>query len=108
MRPKGAAIRGHGTKEAIVGRKLWGGTHMIGTVRDSRRFSPVGLFRRHYLFLREANISRVVLVQARIRGDQILFLHAAVGLLQGVQLQGVMIVVLLTIGLENAPGEVGG
>ena len=41
-------------------------------------------------------------------GDQILFLHAAVVLLQGVQLRGVMIVVLLTIGLENAPGEVGG
>ena len=50
----------------------------------------------------------MVLVQARIRGDQILFLHAAVALLQGVQLRGVMIVVLLTIGLENAPGEVGG
>lgn len=50
----------------------------------------------------------MVLVQARIQGDRILFLHAAVGLLQGVQLRGVMIVVLLTIGLENAPGEVGG
>ena len=81
---------------------------MIGHVRGSSRVTPVGLFRRHYLFLREVNISKVVLVQARIRGDQIFFLHAAVGLLQGVQLRGVMIVVLLTIGLENAPGEVGG
>ena len=81
---------------------------MIGHVRGSIRVRPVGLFRRHYLFLREVNISRVVLVQARIRGDHILFLHAAVGLLQGVQHRGVMIVVLLTIGLENAPAEVGG
>ena len=108
MNPKGTAIRGHATRAAIASRRLGGGTHMIGHVRGSIRVRPVGLFRRHYLFLREVNISRVVLVQARIRGDQILFLHAAVGLLQGVQLRGVMIVVLLTIGLENAPGEVGG
>ena len=81
---------------------------MIGPVRGSSRVKPVGLFRRHYLFLREANISRVVLKQARIRGAQNPFLHAAVGLLQCVQLWGIMIVVLLTIGLENAPAEVGG
>lgn len=72
---------------------------MIGPIRGSNRVSPVGLFRRHYLFLREDSVSRMVLVQSRVQGNQIPFLHAAVGSLQGVQLRGIIIVVLLTIGL---------
>ena len=78
---------------------------MIGPARDSSRVSPVGLFRRHYLLLREVSVTGVVLVRARVRGDQIPSLPIAVGLLQSVQLQGVLIAVHLTIGLESAPGE---
>ena len=78
---------------------------MIGPARGSSRVSPVGLFRRHYLLLREASITRVVLVRARVRGDQIPSLPIAVGLLQSVQLRGVLIAVRLTIGLESSPGE---
>ena len=78
---------------------------MIGPARGSSRVSPVGLFRRNYLLLREASITRVVLVRARVRGDQIPSLPIAVGLLMSVQLRGVLIAVRLTIGLESSPGE---
>ena len=81
---------------------------MIGLVRGSSSVSPVSPFRQYYLHLKEANITRVVLFQARVRGDHIPSLHVAVGLLQGIQLWGVMIVVLLTIGLESVLDEVGG
>ena len=63
--PKGAAIRRHATRAAIAGPKLEGETSMIGPARGSSRVCPVGLFRRHYLLLREASITRVVLVRAR-------------------------------------------
>ncbi|XP_015158227.1 uncharacterized protein [Solanum tuberosum] len=53
----------------------------------------------------EASISRMVLVRAKVREDQILSLPTAVGLLQAIQLQGVLIAVRLTIGLECAPGK---
>ena len=78
---------------------------MIGPARGSNRVSPVGLFRRHYLLLWEASITRVVLVRARGRGDQIPSLSTAVGSIQGVQIRGVLIAVLLTIGPESAPDE---
>ena len=78
---------------------------MIGPARGSSRVSPVGLFRRNYLLLREASITRVVLVRASVRGDQIPSLPIAVGLLMSVQLRGVLIAVRLTIGLESSPGE---
>ena len=78
---------------------------MIGPARGSSRVCLVGLFRRHYLLLREASITRVILVWARVRGDQIPSLPIAVGLLQSVQLRGVLIAVRLTIGPESAPGE---
>ena len=78
---------------------------MIGPARGSSRVSPVGLFRRNYLLLREASITRVVLVRARVRGDQIPSLPIAVGLLQSVQLRGVLIAVRLTIGPESAPAR---
>ena len=78
---------------------------MIGPARGSSRVCPVGLFRRHYLLLREASITRVVLVRARVRGDQIPSLPTAVGSLQGVQIRGVLIAVRLTIGPESAPDE---
>ena len=78
---------------------------MIGPARGSSRVSPVGLFRRNYLLLREASITRVVLVRARVRGDQSPSLPIAVGLLMSVQLRGVLIAVRLTIGLESSPGE---
>ena len=78
---------------------------MIGPARGSNRVSPVGLFRLHYLLVMEASITRVVLVRARVRGDQIPSLPIAVGLLQSVKLRGVLIKVRLTIGLESSPGE---
>ena len=78
---------------------------MLGPIRGFSRVSPVGLFRRHYLLLREASITRVVLVRARGRGDQIPSLSTAVGSIQGVQIRGVLIAVLLTIGPESAPDE---
>ena len=46
-----------------------------------------------------------VLVWARVRGDQIPSLSTAVGSIQGVQIRGVLIAVLLTIGPESAPDE---
>ncbi|KAH0660902.1 hypothetical protein KY289_029650 [Solanum tuberosum] len=64
-RPKGAAIRGHATRAATAGHRLEGETLMIGPVRGFSRVSPVDLFRQHYLLLREASITRVVLVRAR-------------------------------------------
>ena len=73
---------------ATTGPRLKGETPMIGPARGFSRVSPVGLLRRHHLLLREANITRVVLLRARVRGDEIPSVPIAVGLLQSVQQQG--------------------
>lgn len=72
-----AKIRGHATRVATWDLRLEGGNHMIGLIRGSSKFSPVYLFRRHSILLREACSNIVVLVHARVRGDQILSLSIA-------------------------------
>ncbi|KAH0642064.1 hypothetical protein KY289_033038 [Solanum tuberosum] len=51
---------------------------MIGLTRGSNGVGPISLFRRHYLLLREASITRVVIVRVRVRGDQIPSIPTAV------------------------------
>lgn len=42
VRPKGAAIRGHATKAAIIGPSIRGGTSMTGPIGGSSRVTPFG------------------------------------------------------------------